>query len=183
MEKRRLLRFILLWVKRAGKYGASRLKRRIKSAFVWYFGFEFLFFCRFKYLHRYINKYVPNTIINTKSTHMNHLYMENLLNLTTKYSKYHQNGIVGWIEEWFHNTKIKHIYKENIYEFLWWTLFVSCDTNKTLPLTEHEWRQNFVHNAYKQLENNIGHTFQNGYNHKVSFLQNTKPGPINSFYH
>ena len=179
----RIIRFLLKWIKRSITFKAHRLKERIKQLFVWYFGFEFLFFCRWNYLKRYINKYVPNNILNTKKTLINHEYMQHVADLSHKYSKLHAEGSKGWVEEWFNNCNIKSIYKDNLIEFLHWSLFLTHEDDHLLDTQEIKWRQDFIDNIVQKIEYETNHKFQKGYNHKVSFIANTKQGPIKSLYH
>ena len=106
---------MIKWIKRTD---IKSLTTRIRKACVWYFGFELLFFCRWSYLQRHINKYIPTKQINTKQITTNHEYMQRLATLSHEYSKLHEKGCRGWIEEWFNNCDISDIYKQNVAEWL-----------------------------------------------------------------
>lgn len=179
----RLIKYLIRWIKRKGIKG---LKLRLKKAFAWYFGFEFLFFCRWSYLRRYINKYIPNTVIPTKQITMNHEYMQRLACLSHEYSKMHENGSRGWLEEWFNNCDISEIYRENMSEWLYSGLFNAkpeSPCNQSLTQQEIQWRDDYVNSIISNIENETGHKFQKGYNHKVKYMSAEPDAPIKSIYH
>ncbi len=95
-----------------------------------------------------------------------------------KYSEMYMHYFTGsyliWLGKRF-NCSFEAIQKENINHFLKWAYFVKFDdrTVSTLYLKEAEWRERFISDYIKDIENRLNHRFKHGNNTNIQTISCT----------
>lgn len=131
----------------------------------------------------YVNKYIP---VDCVQQIFNKQRIMEIRKYARIYNDYCQGGRQKWIKDTFNVTDMNEIKKGNVTKIIAWAYFVKYDesTKKSLSKQEIEWRDNFIEETVKTMEEELDYKFEEGFNPNIKSIANTvEHRKLITFYH
>jgi len=106
---------------------------------------------------------------------------EHILKMAAKYATLHEDGIKGWLCQWFKGCDFNELHRENVVQFLKWAFFLDpkCDDDEK----QQKWNESFIEFAIDRIESLTDHPLRKGLNPNISFVHNTDDAvPLSTTY-